>query len=625
MRKAETLLNIIRDRGKRGLVVKDIYRMLYQKDLYLTAYAKLYKNNGAMTKGATMETVDGMSMEKINNLIELLRFERYRWTPVRRIYIPKKGKNQMRPLGLPSYSDKLLQEVIRLILEAYYEPQFSESSHGFRPGRGCHTALQMVSQKGSATKWFIEGDIKACFDRIDHTVLIDILKKDFQDNRFISLMKNLLQAGYLENWVYNRTYSGVPQGSIVGPVLTNLVLNQLDKFMEKEIAQFNKGTIRKRNPEYKRINERISYRKRDKKWEEVKALRKVARSIPSVIPDDPSFKRLWYVRYADDWLAGVKGTKTDAEWIRGKVRDFLKHELKLELSEEKTLITHARSEQASFLGYHIRTMHCDTKITKGKRSINGLISFSIPPKVIKEKKARYMKNGKPIHLAQRIKDEPYSIISSYQSEYRGVVQYYKMAQNLNRLNHLRHTMETSLVKTLANKYKTTCRKIYREYGATKKLAEGTYKILQVIVPRPGKKPLETHFGVIPLIVDKRAQINDSKDIWAWNKRTEVIERLLADTCELCGNQESIEMHHIRKLADIKAKDGKPVAEWKYLMNVRQRKSLAVCRKCHNKIHRGEYDGTSLKRITTGEPRDLETVTRGSERDGWKSNSKLLQV
>lgn len=179
MRKAETLLNIIRDRGKRGLVVKDIYRMLYQKDLYLTAYAKLYKNNGAMTKGATMETVDGMSMEKINNLIELLKFERYRWTPVRRIYIPKKGKNQMRSLGLPSYSDKLLQEVIRLILEAYYEPQFSESSHGFRPGRGCHTALQMVAQKGSGTKWFIEGDIKACFDRIDHTVLINILKKDF--------------------------------------------------------------------------------------------------------------------------------------------------------------------------------------------------------------------------------------------------------------------------------------------------------------------------------------------------------------------------------------------------------------------------------------------------------------
>uniref|UniRef100_UPI0023305A44 reverse transcriptase/maturase family protein n=1 Tax=Aquimarina algiphila TaxID=2047982 RepID=UPI0023305A44 len=614
MRKAETLLNIVRTRSKRGLPVNNIYRMLYQKDLYLIAYSKLYRNDGAMTKGVTNETVDGMSMAKIEKLIEALRFERYRWTPVRRVYIPKRN-NKIRPLGLPSFSDKLLQEVIRLLLEAFYEPQFSESSHGFRPGRGCHTALHLVGQKGHGTKWFIEGDIKACFDRIDHTVLIDVLKKDFKDNRFISLIERLLKAGYLENWVYNRTYSGVPQGSIVGPILTNLVLNKLDQFMEKEIIpNFNKGTARKRCPKYKCIAGQISYWKQKGEWKKVRALRKVLQTMPSGEPNDPNFKRLWYVRYADDWLVGVTGTKAEAEIIKDKMREYLKQELKLELSNEKTLITHAQSEPAKFLGYHIRTLHCDTKMHKGKRSINGVISFSIPPKVIKEKRAKYTRNGKIVHRPERIKDEPYSIVSQYQSEYRGLVQYYKMAQNLSKLNLLRHTLETSLVKTLANKYKTTCAKIYKKYGATITIAEGSYKVLQVIVPREGKKPLKTHFGAIPLIFNKRAKINDKKEYWTWNKRTEIIERLLADKCELCGSKESIEMHHIRKLSDIKPKNGKPVAEWKYFMNARQRKSLAVCKKCHIKIHNGEYDGISPRRKTTGEPCDLETVTQGSERD-----------
>ena len=163
MRKAETIFSIIRERGQRGLLVNNVYRLLYQKELYLHAYGKLYRNQGAMTEGAISETVDAMSLEKIDTIINALRYEKYRWTPVRRVYITKKN-GKSRPLGLPTWSDKLLQEVIRSILEAYYEPQFSQSSHGFRPKRGCHTALREVMQKGKGTKWFIEGDITACFD-----------------------------------------------------------------------------------------------------------------------------------------------------------------------------------------------------------------------------------------------------------------------------------------------------------------------------------------------------------------------------------------------------------------------------------------------------------------------------
>lgn len=621
MRKAAILLNIIRERGRRGLPVNEIYRTLYQADLYLLAYSKLYKNEGSMTKGATTETVDGMSVEKINNLIESIRFERYRWTPARRIYIPKRNKRQLRPLGLPAYSDKLLQEVIRSILEAYYEPRFSEASHGFRPGRGCHTALLTVTQKGRGTKWFIEGDIKACFDRIDHTVLINILKKDFKDNRFIALIERLLQAGYLEDWVYHKTYSGVPQGSIASPILTNLVMNKLDQFMEKEvISQFNKGERRRVNPPYRKLTLEAWRAKQAGETDRAKALIKTAQAMPSRMPDDPNFKRLWYVRYADDWLAGVTGTKTEAVGIRNKIAEYLRQELKLELNEEKTLITHAGKGKARFLGYHVHALHCDTKHTDGQRSINGSIGLRVPYEVIKENRAKYMRKGKPIHRPERLRDEPYSIVNQYQMEYRGIVQYYKMAYNLSKLSSLKYTMEVSLVKTLANKYKTTCSKIYGRYRADITLAEGTYRVLQVTIPRTGnKKPLETHFGGVPLIWNKWARIDDDREVRIWSKRSEVIERLLAEQCELCGNKESIEMHHIRKLADIQPKNGKPVAEWKRAMAMRRRKSLAVCKKCHIKIHKGEYDGTSLKRITTGEPREIERLMRGSERGSWKSN------
>jgi len=200
MRNAETILNIIRERGQRGLPIKDAYHLLYQRDLYLRAYGKIYRNKGAMTEGATPETVDGMSLEKIEEIIKLLRNEQFRWTPVRRIYIPKKNtKAKLRPLGLPVWSNKLLQEVIRSILEAYYEPQFSKHSHGFRPKRGCHTALQEVVQTGKGTKWFIEGDLCACFDKIDHPILLNILQEKFHDNRFIRLLSGLLKAGYLED------------------------------------------------------------------------------------------------------------------------------------------------------------------------------------------------------------------------------------------------------------------------------------------------------------------------------------------------------------------------------------------------------------------------------------------
>src|SRR4051794_38334366 len=215
MRSAERMLMAIRGRGSRGLPLGRVYRLLYNRELYLVAYGRIARNTGALTRGSTPETVDGMTLAKIDAIIAALRQERYRWRPARRVYIAKKGAKKQRPLGLPTWSDKLLQEVLQLILEAYYEPQFSDASHGFRPGRGCHTALRTIQRTWTGTAWFIEGDIKGCFDAIGHPELLAVLAERIHDGRFLHLVAALLQAGYLEDWTYHATLSGSPQGGIV--------------------------------------------------------------------------------------------------------------------------------------------------------------------------------------------------------------------------------------------------------------------------------------------------------------------------------------------------------------------------------------------------------------------------
>lgn len=392
MRKAETILNIIRERGQRNLPVKNVYRLLYQRDLYLRAYGKLCRNKGAMTEGVTVETVDGMSLEKIDKIIEGLRYERYRWTPVKRIYVLKKS-GKRRPLGLPTWSNKLLQEVIRLILEAYYEPKFSECSHGFRPKRGCHTALRAVMQKGRGTKWFIEGDLSACYDSIDHTMLLKILSESFQDNRFIQLINRLLKAGYMENWKYNKSHSGVPQGSIIGPILSNILLDRLDKHVEHIlIPANNRGKRRRTNPKYLRLTMQVSMMRKQGNWDQAKQLRQLVQGMPSKDSCDLNYRRLWYVRYADDFLVGFAGPKNEAEQIKNEIAGFLNEELKLMLNEDKTFITHACDSKANFLGYEIHVLHADDKHDhRTQRCINGSIGLRVPHHIKQKKCSEYMR------------------------------------------------------------------------------------------------------------------------------------------------------------------------------------------------------------------------------------------
>jgi len=587
MRNAATILGIIRDRGRRRLPLEDLYRQLYNRDLYLHAYGRLSRNAGAMTPGATAETVDAMSVEKIDALIDALRHERYRWTPVRRTYSPKPS-GKLRPLGLPTWTDKLLQEVIRAILEAYYEPQFSPHSHGFRPGRGCHTALGEITKRWKGVKWFIEGDLAQCFDSLDQQVMFAILSENLHDQRFLRLLANLLKAGYLEDWQYHTTLSGVPQGGVVSPILSNIYLGRLDQFVETMLLPlYIHGHRRKPYPPYMALLKAAWKHKVAGKTVEAKTLRRHAQRLPSRDPQDPNFRRLWYVRYADDWLLGFSGPREEAEAIKEQLRTFLGGTLKLGLSAEKTLITHARTEAARFLGYDIVTQHADEKQFRPlrRRCINGALGLKVPVAVIRAKCTKYMRRGKPIHLAARLQDADYSIVAQYQAEYRGFVQYYLMAYNVHRLWRVHRVMQQSLVKTLADTHRTSGNTVYRKDRTTVATPHGTLRVGEVRHER-GKEqaPLVARCGGIALRWQRDTRLNDQPKA-VFGKRSEVVQRLLAQVCEVCGSRETCEVHHIRKLADLHRPGQREKPPWVQRMAARRRKTLVVCRQCHEDIHR----------------------------------------
>ncbi len=598
MRTANTIHELIEKRGEKGLPLERVYKLLFNRDLYLEAYGKIYRNKGAMTHGVTDETPDGMSLDKIDTIIEALRYERYQWLPARRTYIPKKN-GKKRPLGMPVWSDKLVQEVIRSLLEAYFEPQFSNHSHGFRPRRGCHTALREIYYNWRGTTWFIEGDIAQCFDKLSHELLIETLKEHIHDGRFIRLMQELLDAGYMEDWTYNQTLSGVPQGGVISPLLSNILLDKLDKFVETVlIPQYSRGTKRKDNPEYTKLMNDSRYQRKRGNIEKAEELRKQAQTMPSQITNDPDYRRLKYVRYADDFLLGLVGPKSEAEEIKQHLKKFLQEELKLELSEEKTLITHAVSEAARFLGYEITVLQNDAKRTERDtngygtktmcRSLNRSIGLRVPKDIVRAKIERYMKNGKVMHRTELINESDYTIVAKYQLEYRGIANYYRLAYNMRTLGELKWVMETSLTKTLATKHKMPVPKVYEKYGAKLLMDGKEYKGLQVIQPKPdqSKKPLVATWGGIPLKWDIKATLDEQPPKLYTTGRSELVQRLLADFCELCGSDKDVEVHHVQAMRKLHEHPGRPKPTWVKRMIALKRKTLLLCKRCHEAVEHG---------------------------------------
>jgi group II intron reverse transcriptase/maturase len=583
MQTAEVVLGVLRERGRKGLPCTQLYRQMFNRELYLAAYGKIYSNQGAMTPGVGRETADGMSEEKIDQIIEAMRHERYRFAPARRVHIPKKN-GKLRPLGMPTWSGKLVGEVVRLLLEAYYEPSFSGFSHGFRRGRGCHTALREINNTWTGTAWFVEGDISDCFGSLDHEILLSIMAEKIKDQRFLRLIRNMLKAGYLEDWDYHETLSGCPQGGVVSPILSNIYLHKLDEFVELElIPQYTRGTSRKKNPEYSRIQRRLKEAKEQGDRTQVRDLKKHLRTIPYGNPADPGYRRLRYIRYADDHLLGFAGPKSEAEEIKTRIAEFLRETLGLELNRQKTLITHARSQRARFLGYDITVQHDNTKLTRGRRSANGNIALKVPPDVIKAQCARYRQHGKPWHRSRLQNLDDYDIVRKYGAEYQGVVNYYLLAQDVYRLNTLHWNAMTSMLKTLAAKHHSTVSKTAAKYKAKVETRDGLRACFEARRHREGKKDLVARFGGIILQQDRRAVIRDPVPAPAPYPRKELVRRLRKQECELCETGTTVAVHQVTGLREL-GKPGPGQPAWAALMAKMRRKTLIVCAPCHDWIH-----------------------------------------
>jgi group II intron reverse transcriptase/maturase len=602
MRNAWRILEIVKCRGEKRLPLERVYRLLRNKDLFLEAYGKLAPNAGALTKGVNSDdTIDAMSLERIDTLIEQLRSKRYVWTPVKRIYIPKRS-GKKRPLGLPGFNDKLVQEVIRRVLEAYYEPQFADTSHGFRPKRGCHTALQNIRSGWGGVKWFIEGDIRGCFDNIDHATLLQIIGRNIHDKPFLDLLQGMLRAGYVEQWKYNHTYSGVPQGGVLSPLLTNILLNELDQFIETQLMpRYNRGQRRKRNPIYNQLDKRMQKARTKHDKEGYKRLRQLKRRVPTGDPNDPGFRRLKYCRYADDFLLGFAGPREEAERIKQEISAFLSR-LKLTLSQEKTVITHATTQKARFLSYDIDIMHHDAYLSRTrngikKRAANGSIRLSMPTSAVEAQMRKCTKKGKAYHRAELAVRSDYEITFLYGVEFQGLLNYYAYASNVARvMGQLKYFMEGSLLKTLAHKHRSTLTKMAKRY---KQKVDGINAVV-VTVLRDGRKPLVATFGGQSLRSRKWTELEDVKPTpyVVVASRTELVQRLMARRCELCEKAGQVEVHHIRALRDVRRRyQGRPnPPAWAIHLMERQRKTIIVCHECHRAIHAGEYDSIRVRSV-----------------------------
>lgn len=602
MRNSENVLNSL-SRHSKSLNYKfeRLYRILFNVEMYYVAYQRIYAKEGNMTKGSDGKTIDGMNLKRIEKLIDALKNESYQPQPSLRTYIPKKN-GKKRPLGIPAFDDKLIQEVVRMVLEAIYEGRFENCSYGFRPKRSCHTALTQIQKTFSGAKWFVEGDIKGFFDNINHDILISVLKERIVDERFIRLIRKFLKAGYLEDWKFHRTYSGTPQGGIISPILANIYLDRLDKFMMNYIKNFDKGDKRKVNPE--RI--KYDYGKRlavlklktvtdtvERKLiiKQIKAFEKERTTISNGIEMDSDYRRMKYVRYADDFLIGVIGSKADSQKVKEDITRFLSENLKLELSDEKTLITHTE-KSAKFLGYeiYVRKSNLTKRDSLGRmvRAFNKKVYLKLPMDTIKKKlvdsnmmELRYH-NGKeqwkPKCFSQSINNDDLEILEKYNSMIRGFYNYYSIANNCSILSHYRYIMQYSMYKTFAGKYKTTVGKIAKRYvqnGIFTVRYENSKKVIKTrIFYNEGFKRKTPNFSEV---VDKIPTIYHTNT-------TSLIDRLKAEKCELCGSEGALIMHHVRKLKNLEGK--KP---WERLMIARRRKTIALCKSCHQRTHWGKID------------------------------------
>lgn len=592
-------------------VNRDLYRLLYKEDLYVLAYETLKSKSGNMTKDADGNTIDGFSARTISRLINAMKDESYQFTAARKVEIPK-ANGKKRALGIAPPNDKIVQQIIKLILEAIYEPNFSDNSHGFRENMGCHTALKSFRTNWSGINWIVEGDIEGFFDNISHDILISLLRVRIADERFINLIRKALNAGYLEFGMFHNTVVGTPQGSVVSPTLANIYLDGFDKFVEAKIKEYEKGKTKITHPKHKSLSSKIIYRQKkarlcldpvekERILDEVKSLKREFASTPTVL-NDGEYIRVKYIRYADDWIIGVNGSKELAIKLRQECADYFTNVLKLNLNFEKTHIRHAKTEKARFLGTELKVgnngdgkiaMYTSKNGIRYKKRVTGWQPIMTAP--VNELVRKLADKGFCDHEGNPKSKASWSVLDDIQiieligSVWLGLHNYYSFVDNRSNLGRIQYILLHSAAKTLAHKHRSSVKKIFKRYGGQ--------NLTVTVKNKDSKVVRKIAFPYKPSLTRQKFEfmthsetVNDGGKLQTFIKlRT---RSKLFSPCCICGETENIEMHHVKHIRKI----GEKVKGFTLTMAKINRKQVPVCHACHVKIHNGKYDGLKLSQF-----------------------------
>ena len=558
------------------------------------AYELIKSKAGNMTRGLLPETLDGMSIEFLINISKSLRAGTFRFSPARRVWIPKPGKTEKRPLGVVSPREKVVQNAIKLVLESIYEPSFLPCSHGFRPARGTHTALKMIDQQCKGAVWFIEADISKCFDSVDHKKLLEIIGRRVQCQKTVALIKSALKAGFVDmGQLSAQADVGTPQGSVLSPLLCNIYLHELDLFMNTLAENTNKGKRRRQNPPYTKILNRIA---KTADTKEKHRLSKQLRKYPSRDPMDENFIRVKYIRYADDFIVSVLGPYALAETIKQNISTFLKQELKMDLSESKTTITEVAVKAARFLGTEIEVRRPKQKpilLAKSGRKtrVSPRISFHAPLKDIFEKlKARgfikWARDGKTAMptAVKRVQNMDHAdILGYYNMVISGTLNYYSFVDNHKSLGSVVRSLQMSCARTLALKYKLRfAAKSFKKFGKALKDPNSEKKLQ---IP-------STYARTRLFRIKQPLALSFIERSWA-NKLT---RSNLNKTCTICGST-PVEMHHVRKIQELKTR--KHLDWFTMQMAAINRKQVPLCWEHHKKLHKNNLTQTERAAFRAG--------------------------